>query len=172
MSDIVPPNQPPSSSSGENSSYNKSEKNSLPQPRGEGEVPLHHKKAPGRVHFHSIDTKPPEPRCVPQSDSDRILAIVCHLALFFGFPFLAPFVIFLITKNEMPFAESHARGTLNAHLSYLFYSLLCLPLIPVFGIGFILLIVLGALLFVFTISAAFRAANRLPSHYPLAFPIL
>ncbi len=100
----------------------------------------------------------------------KLLAIIAHLAYFFGGLgfIIAPLLIFLLKKDD-PFVYEHARQALVAHLALLVaglvVGLLCMVLI-----GFLLipvLAVLGLVLVVTSLIAAFKALNGEHYRYPL-----
>jgi uncharacterized Tic20 family protein len=72
---------------------------------------------------------PPPPPPVPAVSSDKTIAILCHVAPFIGVPFLLPFVVYLIKRDESPYVAAHAKEAFNFHLSILLYCLCLFPLI-------------------------------------------
>jgi uncharacterized Tic20 family protein len=103
---------------------------------------------------------------LPSPQTDRVLAILCHGCIFFGFVFLLPLVVFLVGSRESPWLREQAREALNFHISLLIYALVCVPLIFVV-IGFPLLIILGLGSALLSIIAAVRAAEGILYRYPL-----
>jgi uncharacterized Tic20 family protein len=102
----------------------------------------------------------------PPSDSDRIVAVLCHLSPFFGLPFVLPIIVFLIKTNESPWLAAHAKETLNFHLSMLGLGIICCILLLV-CIGWILSVALGLFVAVCAIIGAIRAAESGFFRYPL-----
>lgn len=57
----------------------------------------------------------------PVSSNDKLLALLCHLSSFIGFPLLIPLVIYLVKKDESRYLSANASEALNFHLSSLIY---------------------------------------------------
>ena len=105
------------------------------------------------------------------SKDERTWAMLCHFSAFAGliFPFgnfLAPLIIWLIKKEELPLVEDQGREVLNFQISMTIYFLisgiLCIILI---GIP----IVIGLIIFCFiiTIIAAISANDGKAYRYPI-----
>ena len=105
------------------------------------------------------------------SKDERTWAMLCHFSAFTGliFPFgnfLAPLIIWLIKKEELPLVEDQGREVLNFQISMTIYFLisgiLCIILI---GIP----IVIGLIIFCFiiTIIAAISANDGKSYRYPI-----
>lgn len=99
----------------------------------------------------------------------KLLAIIAHLAYFFGGLgfIIAPLIIFLLKKDD-PFVYEHARQSLVAHLALLVAGLVVGLLCTVL-IGFLLipiLAILGLILVVTSLIAAFKALNGEHYQYP------
>ena len=107
----------------------------------------------------------------PVGTSDKALMIVSHLSVFFA-PFLVPFIVWLIKRHEPDPVAAHAAEALNFHLSWLLYSLCCLPLVPLLGLGGILLVVLGVSSLVLAIIAAIRASENVLYRYPITIRLV
>lgn len=98
--------------------------------------------------------------------------MLAHLSSFLGWigiPFanlIAPFVMWQIKKDEMPFGSSQAKECLNFQISMTIYAIisgiLCLVLI-----GFVLLFALFVFDVVITIIAAINANDGKAYRYPL-----
>ena len=106
------------------------------------------------------------------SKDERTWAMLCHfsaLLIFVGIPFsniLAPLIIWLIKKEEMPFVEDQGKEVLNFQISMTIYLLisgiLCFILI---GIPFV--IGLGIFNVIITIIAGIKANDGKCHRYPL-----
>ena len=105
------------------------------------------------------------------SKDERTWAMLCHFSAFAGliFPFgnfLAPLIIWLIKKEELPFVEDQGNEVLNFQISMTIYfiisGILCIILI---GIP----IVIGLIIFCFiiTIIAAISANDGKSYRYPI-----
>lgn len=98
--------------------------------------------------------------------------ILCHLAVFIGVPLLLPFVVWLVKRNEPDMVGAHAAEALNFHLSMLLYSLCCVPLIFLFGLGAVLAMAIGVATLVLAIIAAIRASENVLYRYPLTIRLV
>lgn len=103
--------------------------------------------------------------------SHRLLAILCHAAMFLGAPILIPLIVYLVSKNDRSVVPTHAAEALNFHLSFALWTLLCFPLTFI-GIGFIFLGALAIATFVLTIIAIVKAANDEVYRYPLTLRLI
>lgn len=71
---------------------------------------------------------------IPQTE--RTMAMLCHLlAIFVGF--LAPLIIWLLQKDQMPFVDEHGKESLNFQISILIYGAIS---------GILTFVVIGAFL--------------------------
>ena len=105
------------------------------------------------------------------SASDKLLAIFCPLSYFLGVPLLLlPLIVYLVMKQESVFVRDNAREALNFHLSWFFYTLLCVPLVMIM-VGIPLLIALGLFSLVTAILAAVKSSERGLS-YPLTIRLV
>lgn len=102
----------------------------------------------------------------PLASSDKALMILCHISALIGVGFVLPFVVWLIKKNEPDLVAVHARETLNFHLSWLLYALICVPLTWIL-IGIPLLVALGLAAIVLAVIGAVKASNGILYRYPL-----
>ena len=102
---------------------------------------------------------------------ERTWAMLCHFSAFTGliFPFgslLAPLIIWLIKKEELPFVEDQGKEVLNFQISMIIYLLisgiLCFILI---GIPIVIGLVIFS--FIITIIAAISANDGKSYRYPL-----
>ena len=105
------------------------------------------------------------------SKDERTWAMLCHISTFCGMiiPFgniLAPLIIWLIKKEELPFVADQGKEVLNFQISMVIYlvisGILCFLLI---GIP----IVIGLIIFSFiiTIIATFNANDGVYYRYPI-----
>ncbi len=105
------------------------------------------------------------------TSNDRLLAILCHLSEFIGVPILLPLVIYLVMKEDSSFVKDNAREALNFHLSLLFYTLLCVPLVMLV-IGVPVLVGLWIFALVVAILAAMKASDGGVYRYPFCIRLL
>ena len=111
------------------------------------------------------------------SKDERTWAMLCHfsaLLIFVGIPFsniLAPLIIWLIKKEEMPFVEDQGKEVLNFQISMTIYLLisgiLCFILI---GIPFV--IGLGIFNVIITIIAGIKANDGISYRYPINLKLI
>jgi len=118
------------------------------------------------------------PPAGPQNarDDARSYALAAHLsallALFVGFPFIGPLVVYLAKKDD-PFVRAHACEALNFNLSVMLYGAVLLVgglllLAVVVGIlVWLLFIPLGIAWIVCVVVAAVKAGQGRPYRYPL-----
>jgi uncharacterized Tic20 family protein len=111
------------------------------------------------------------------SKEEQNWAMLCHLSALVGFviPFgsiLAPLVIWLVKRAEMPLVDQHGKEALNFQLTVTILALISWALMVVL-IGFVLMavVVVGALFFV--IRAAIKVSNgELGYRYPYSIRFL
>jgi uncharacterized protein len=111
----------------------------------------------------------------PDSDQ-RFWAMLCHLSALLGllFPFgslLAPFVIWLLKKESMPYVNAQGKEALNFQISVLLAVLVSSLLLFVI-IGFLLLLIVLVGWLILVIVAAINASEGAPYRYPLAIRLI
>ena len=116
----------------------------------------------------SIET--PKETIYPSKD-ERTWAMLCHFSAFSGliFPFgnfLAPLIIWLIKKEEMPFVEDQGKEVLNFQISMTIYLLIS-GLLCIILIGIPIVIGLVIFCFIITIIAAISANDGKAYRYPM-----
>lgn len=102
----------------------------------------------------------------PIATSDKALMILCHISPLIGVGLILPFIVWLVKKQEADVVSLHAKETLNFHLSYLFYAILCVPLM-VIAIGGPLAVLIGIASVVLAIVGAVKASDGVLYRYPL-----
>lgn len=101
----------------------------------------------------------------------RMWASLVHLSAFAAFvvPFgsvIAPLVIWLLKRDEMPFVDDQGKEAINFNLSIMIYALSAALLILVLiGIPLLMLVLAGW--FIAVIVAAVRANEGTTYRYPL-----
>jgi len=119
----------------------------------------------------------PPPQAPPPgalSDRDaRMWGMFCHLAALAGYviPFgniAGPFVIWMIQKDKSPFVEDQGKEALNFQITMGIAGIVSLILIPLFGLGVLLLLAVGVVDLVFIIIAAMKANEGQAYRYPFA----
>ena len=116
------------------------------------------------------EQKPQQIENQPSKD-ERTWAMLCHFSAFAGliFPFgnfLAPLIIWLIKKDEMPFVEDQGKEILNFQISMTIYLIGSIILIIVL-IGIPILIGLGIFNVIITIIAGIKANDGNSYRYPI-----
>lgn len=105
--------------------------------------------------------------------TDNQLLVITHLSQLLtyvtGFGgLIAPLIIWATQKGQVEDMDAHGKAILNFQLSVIIYSIISIPLILVFGLGFLTLCLVGIMAFVMPIINAIKASNgELPS-YPLS----
>ena len=102
---------------------------------------------------------------------ERTWGMLCHFSAFFGFIFplgniLAPLIIWLIKKEEMPFVEDQGKEVLNFQISMTIY-LICSAFLCIILIGIPILIGLFIFDFIITIISAISANDGKSYRYPI-----
>lgn len=108
---------------------------------------------------------------------DRQLIVLTHLSqlitLAVGFgSLLLPLILWLVNKERVYDMDGHGKSIINFQLSILIYSLICIPLILLLGLGLLGLIALGIISIVFPIINAIKASNGELPNYPLSIQII
>ncbi len=107
---------------------------------------------------------------IPTQD-EKNLGIIMHVLRLCGFSLIGPLIVWLVKKDESAFIDTQGRELLNFQLSFIIYAIvsgiLCLILI-----GFVLLAVLAALWFIFTIIGLVKATEGKVYRFPLTFRML
>ena len=105
--------------------------------------------------------------------SDNQLLVITHLSqlldLVTGFGgLIVPLVLWLTQKDRVWEMDEHGKSILNFQISLFIYSLVCIPLIFVLGLGLLGLFILCAIAVIFPIVNAIRASNGERPKYPLS----
>ena len=104
------------------------------------------------------------------SSDERTWAMLAHLLplVATSVPFgniLAPLIIWLVKKDEMPFVDDQARESLNFQITLTIAALICIPLIFV-CVGILLLFGLMVFEIVVIIQAAIAVSRDERYRYP------
>lgn len=102
---------------------------------------------------------------------ERTFGMFCHLGAFAGylFPFgniIAPLILWLVKKEEMPFVEDQGKESLNFQISVTIYFLVS-ALLYIVAIGLVLMLALAVFDIVMVIIATVKASNGVKYRYPL-----
>ncbi|MCX6956132.1 MAG: DUF4870 domain-containing protein [Verrucomicrobia bacterium] len=104
--------------------------------------------------------------------NDKAWSIFSHLSGFVGLPFLLPLVVYLAMRGDSEYATANAREALNFHLSLVIYTICCIPLIFLFGLGAVLIGGMWLASLVLSIVAAIKASEGGCYHYPLTLRLV
>jgi len=106
------------------------------------------------------------------SNEEKNWAVAAHLSSFLGWmgiPFaniVAPLVIYLIKREEMPYASEQAREVLNFQITVMIVLVISL-LLTVVLVGFLGLIAAAVINLIYTIVGALKAAEGVSFRYPM-----
>ena len=108
---------------------------------------------------------------------DRQLIVLTHLSqlitLVVGFgSLILPLILWVTNKEKVYEMDNHGKSIINFQLSILIYSIICIPLILLLGLGLLGLIVLGIISFVFPIINAVKASNGENPNYPISIQFI
>jgi len=108
---------------------------------------------------------------------DRQLIVLTHLSqlitLVIGFgSLILPLILWAINKEKVYEMDSNGKGIVNFQLSILIYSIICIPLILLLGLGILGLIALGVISFVFPIINAIKVSNGEQPNYPMSIQFI
>ena len=105
--------------------------------------------------------------------ADRQLIVLTHLSqlitLVIGFgSLIIPLILWLTNKDKVYQMDEHGKNIVNFQISILIYSLLCIPLILLLGLGIVGLIAIAFIAILFPIINAIKASNGETPKYPLS----
>ena len=105
--------------------------------------------------------------------TDNQLLVITHLCQLLtpmtGFGgLIVPLVLWATQKDKVYGMDEHGKQIINFQLSIIIYAILCVPLIFLFGLGVLLLIILGVISLVYPIINAIKTSNGETPKYPLS----
>ena len=108
---------------------------------------------------------------------DRQLIVIAHLSqliyLVTGFGgLIVPLILWLTQKEKVYEMDAHGKNIVNFQISLIIYSLICIPLILLCGLGFVGLIAVAIIAVVFPIINGIKASNGELPVYPLSFKFI
>lgn len=108
---------------------------------------------------------------------DKNLLVVAHLSQLLDFVtgiggFIVPLVLWLTQREKVLNMDEHGKQILNFQISTFIYSIICIPLILLFGLGILGFIALGLLVLIFPIINAIKAANGEATYYLISIQFL
>ncbi len=110
------------------------------------------------------------------SADEKNLAMFCHLSAFLGLfiplaHIIAPLIIWLIKKDEMPFVDRHGKESLNFQISMTIYYIVSFFLMFIL-VGWLVFVGLMIFELVVIIIAAVKASKGEEWQYPLRIPFV
>ncbi len=118
----------------------------------------------------------PTPQYTPYSQpsvpagEENMWAMLCHLSTFL-LGWLGPLVIWLIQREKMPLVDDQGKEALKFQISFVIYSLVCLPFCFIL-IGFVMIAGLAVFALVVTIIGAMQAHQGIAYRYPLCIRLI
>ncbi|MDR5590474.1 DUF4870 domain-containing protein [Christiangramia sp. SM2212] len=108
---------------------------------------------------------------------DKQLLVITHLSQLLDLVtgiggFIVPLVLWLTQKDKVAGMDMHGKMILNFQISLFIYSILCIPLIILLGLGIILLIIIGLVALILPIMNAIKVSNGEMPYYPLTIQFL
>ena len=108
---------------------------------------------------------------------DKSLLMLTHLSqlvtLLIGFgSLIIPLIIWSTNKDRVYQLDEHGKKIINFQISLIIYSIICIPLILLLGLGILGLIVIGIIAIVFPIVNAIKASNGETPQYPLSLNLI
>ena len=104
--------------------------------------------------------------------TDNQLIVLTHLSQLLNYltgfgGLIVPLVIWASQKDTVEAMDVQGKSILNFQLSIILYSIISIPLMLVFGLGVIILLLVGIMAFVLPIVNAIKASNGDTPSYPL-----
>ncbi|WP_417197035.1 DUF4870 domain-containing protein [Bizionia sp.] len=108
---------------------------------------------------------------------DNQLLVLTHLSQLLtyitGFGgLIVPLIIWLTQKDKVFKMDDHGKKIVNFQISMFIYAILSIPAIILIGLGFLMLIVIGVIAFIFPIINAIKASNGEVTNYPLSITFI
>lgn len=86
--------------------------------------------------------------------------------------FIVPLILWLTQKDKVAGMDMHGKMILNFQISLFLYSIICIPLIILFGLGILLLIIIGLIALILPIMNAIKVSNGEMPYYPLTIEFI
>ena len=108
---------------------------------------------------------------------DNQLLVLTHLSQLLNFitgcgGLIVPLILWVTQKDKVYQMDAQGKSIVNFQLSILIYSLICIPLVFLLGLGIVLLILIGIISLVVPIVNAIKASNGENPTYPLSLNII
>jgi hypothetical protein len=111
-----------------------------------------------------------EPALVTPTSDDKTMAILSHALCIIG-GFIAPLIIYLVKKDDSPFATAHAKESLNFQLTMLIAYIVSFILMIIL-IGVLLMVLIGIANLVLIIIASIKASEGKFYKYPFSIKFI
>lgn len=104
---------------------------------------------------------------------DRQLLVLTHLSQLLCFvtgfgSLIVPLILWVTQKERVYQMDQQGKEIVNFQISLIVYTIICVPLILLFGLGILGFIVLGFIAFIYPIVNAIKASNGESPKYPLS----
>ena len=86
--------------------------------------------------------------------------------------FIVPLILWLTQKDKVAGMDMHGKMIINFQISLFIYSIICIPLILLFGLGILGLIIIGLIALILPIMNALKVSNGEMPYYPLTIEFL
>ncbi|MCG9970345.1 DUF4870 domain-containing protein [Christiangramia crocea] len=86
--------------------------------------------------------------------------------------FIVPLILWLTQKDKVAGMDMHGKMILNFQISLFIYSIISIPLIILFGLGILMLIIIGLIALIVPIMNAIKVSNGEMPYYPLTIEFL
>lgn len=108
---------------------------------------------------------------------DKQMLVMTHLSQLLDLVtgvggFIVPLILWLTQKDKVAGMDMHGKMILNFQISLFIYSIICIPLILLFGLGILGLIVIGLIALILPIMNALKVSNGEMPYYPLTIEFL
>ena len=106
---------------------------------------------------------------------ERNYSMAMHLtllAIHIAIPVIPALVLYLIKKDESPFVKDHGREAINFQITLIIYAIAGGLLVPICGIGFVVLTAVYVLAIVGMILASVAARSGKYYRYPACIRFL
>ncbi|CAM1366136.1 conserved hypothetical protein [Tenacibaculum litopenaei] len=82
--------------------------------------------------------------------------------------FIVPLIIWAVKKDEIEDLDEHGRAIINFRISMFIYTLICIPLILLFGLGLLGIFAVMAITYIYAVVNAIKANKNEKPSYPLS----
>lgn len=112
-----------------------------------------------------------------QMREDKQMLMLTHLSQLLSLVtglggFIVPLILWLTQKDKIAGMDFHGKIILNFQISMFIYSIICIPLIFLVGLGFFGFLIIGILILILPIINAIKVSNGEIPNYPLTIEII